>query len=88
MDINAIITFIACIVFLFIFGRILILPLKNILKLVFNSIIGGALIFLINLVGSGFGFSIGINIWTSMFVGLLGIPGAVLLIILKIFIGS
>lgn len=88
MDINAIITFIACIVFLFIFGKILILPLKSILKLVFNSIIGGALIFLINLVGSGFGFSIGINIWTSMFVGLLGIPGAVLLIILKIFIGS
>ena len=42
MDLNInIITYLACICFLFLFGRIFIVPLKKILKLVLNSIIGG-----------------------------------------------
>ena len=50
MDTN-IITYLACICFLFIFGRIFIVPIKKILKLIINSILGGLTIFLINLVG-------------------------------------
>lgn len=67
MDIN-IITYLACICFIFIFGRIFILPLKKILKLVFNSIIGGILIYVINLIGSTFGFHIGLNFFTSILI--------------------
>ena len=85
MDIN-IITYLACICFIFIFGRIFILPLKKILKLVFNSIIGGILIYVINLIGSTFGFHIGLNFFTSILVGLLGLPGAVCLIVVKLLI--
>lgn len=62
------ITYLACICFIFIFGRIFIVPLKKILKLVFNSILGGITIFLINLIGSNFGFHIGLNIFTSIIV--------------------
>ena len=87
MDGNSIITFLACIIFLFLFGRIFILPLKNIFKLILNSVLGGVLIYIINLIGGAWGFSIGINIFTSIFVGILGIPGVILLIILKIIIG-
>ncbi len=83
MDFNNILTYGACIIFLFIFGRIFILPLKSILKLILNSILGGILIFIINAVAGNFGFHIGLNIITSMFVGLLGLPGAGLLIILQ-----
>ena len=86
MDIN-IITYLACICFLFLFGRIFIIPIKKILKLVLNSIIGGLVIFLINMIGSNFGFHIGLNIFTSILVGLLGLPGAVVLIIIKLLIG-
>ncbi len=86
MDFNNILTFLACIVFLFIFGKIFIIPLKNILKLVINSILGGCLIFVINMVGANFNFHIGLNLLTSIFVGLLGIPGAGLLIILQIIL--
>lgn len=86
LEINNIITFVACIVFLFIFGRIFIIPLKNIFKLVLNSVLGGILIFIINAIGAYFGFHIGLNIITSIFVGLLGIPGAGLLIILQIIL--
>ncbi len=86
MDLNTVITFLACIIFLFIFGRIFIWPLKSILKLVFNSILGGVLIYIINLVGMNFGFHIGLNLLTAVIVGLLGVPGAALLVVLKIIL--
>ena len=87
MDFNSIITYIACIFFLFIFGKIFIIPIKTILKLVINSIVGGIIIFLINLVGSFFNFHIGLNLITSIFVGILGIPGAIVIIIIKLLLG-
>ncbi len=87
MDNNAIITYLACIFFLFLFGRIFIIPIKNILKLAINSILGGVLIFIINAIGKIFGFHIGLNIVTAIFVGILGIPGAILLCILKLIVG-
>ena len=86
MDFNSIITFVACIVFILIFGKIFILPLKSIIKLIFNSVLGGVLIYIINIIGSSFNFHIGLNIITSILVGLLGVPGAVLLILLKIIL--
>ena len=63
-----IITYLACICFIFIFGRIFIVPLKKILKIAFNSILGGLSIFLINLIGSTFDFHIGLNFFTSILV--------------------
>lgn len=80
------ITYLACICFLFIFGKIFIVPIKKVLKLVFNSILGGLTILIINLVGASFGFHIGLNIFTSILVGLLGLPGAICLIIIKLLI--
>lgn len=74
MDNNAIISFLVCIICLFVFGKIFILPLKNILKLIANSCIGAAIIYIINLIGANFGFYIGINLGTAIFVGILGIP--------------
>ncbi len=87
MDINTIGTFVICIILLFILGKIFIWPLKNILKLIFNSILGGALIYLINIIGMNFGFHIGLNLLTAILVGILGVPGAILLVLLKIIIG-
>ena len=84
MDFNNIITYTACIFFLFIFGRIFIVPIKTILKLVINSILGGLTIFIINFIGSFFNFHIGLNLITSIFVGVLGIPGAIAIIIIKL----
>ena len=85
MDTN-LITYLACICFLFIFGKVFIVPIKKILKLVVNSILGGTTIYLINLIGGSFGFHIGLNIFTSVLVGLLGLPGAVCLVIVKLLI--
>ena len=60
MDIN-IITYLACICFIFIFGKIFIVPIKKILKLVINSILGGITIYIINFIGAYLNFHIGLN---------------------------
>lgn len=86
MDQN-IITFLACVCFLFLIGRVFALAVKKVLKLVFNSILGGGLIYVINIIGSSFGFHIGLNLVTSITVGILGIPGAIALILIKLLIG-
>lgn len=65
MDTN-LITYLACICFIFLFGRIFIVPLKKVLKLALNSILGGITIYIINLVGASFGFHIGLNFFTSI----------------------
>ncbi len=45
---NTIIIFLSCIAAIIIFGKALIWPIKNIIKLVINSILGGVLIAIIN----------------------------------------
>ena len=86
LETNTIITYLACVAFLFIFGKIFAVPLAKIIKLILNSILGAVLIWLINLIGAGFNFHIGINMITAIFVGILGLPGAILLIVLKLLI--
>lgn len=86
MNMN-LVTYLACICFLFLFGRIFLFPIKKILKIVFNSVLGGIILWIINIVGSNFGFSIGINIFTSLVVGILGLPGTVCLILVRLMIG-
>ena len=67
MNINILII-ISCICLFFIIGRIFIVPIKWILKLIFNSILGGVLIWIINMIGGVWGFHIGLNIYTSILV--------------------
>lgn len=86
MDIKMLLVYFACVIAIFIIGKILFVPLKMIFKLILNSILGGILIWLINLVGITWGLHIGINVITMLTIGLLGVPGAVLLTVLAIFI--
>ena len=87
LDTNIILTFLACICFIFIFGKLFIFPIKKILKLLINSALGAVLIYIVNIIGSMWNFHIGLNIITAIFVGLLGVPGAILLTVLKLLIG-
>ena len=74
MDFSTVIIILGCIIGLWIIGKVFSIPIKAILKLITNSILGGILIFIINLVGSAFQFHIGLNVGTSLLVGILGIP--------------
>ena len=64
----SILIFISCICLIFVLGKVFIVPIKWIVKLIINSIIGGLLIFLINFVGKMWAFHIGLNIWTAIIV--------------------
>lgn len=74
MEGNMVIVYLACLIVLFIVGRIFYVPLKHIFKLLLNSLIGGFLIYIVNIIGSSFNFHIGLNWGTAIFVGILGVP--------------
>ena len=78
--------FLSCVCFIFLFGRLFVVPAKTIIKLIINTVLGGLLIYIINLIGLAFNFHIGLNVVTAIVVGILGVPGAFLLVILKLLI--
>lgn len=75
-------TYVGAIVLIFLVGKIFLWPLKIVLKLAASSLIGGLAILLINWPGAGFGVLIPLNLISAVIVGVLGIPGVVLLLIL------
>ncbi len=83
LEINTIIAYMFGLILLFLLGWVLVVPLKIVLKLIYNGVLGGIILILINFVGNFFGFYIGVNPVTAIIAGLLGIPGIILLVLLK-----
>lgn len=86
MDLNMLLIYVACIIGIILIGKIFIVPIKIIVKLIVNSLLGAVLLYVINLIGAMWSFHIGINVITALVVGILGIPGAILLMVIQIFI--
>ena len=61
-------------------------PIKLVIKLLANAIIGGIALIIINWMGAFFGFHIDLNFFSALITGALGIPGIIILLILKMFI--
>lgn len=85
-DINAVIAFVFGLFLLYMIGRIFLLPIKIVFKLIYNGCIGGLMLWALNFVGGYFNFTIAINPFTALIAGFLGIPGVILLALFKIFI--
>lgn len=85
MEVNNTIIITACVVSFIIIGWLFNISLSKIFKLILNSILGGILIYLINYFGASIGMHIGLNVVTSVFVGFFGMPGALLLLAVKLF---
>jgi len=60
-------------------------PSKLFFKLLYRTLLGGVILFVINLIGGLFDYHIALNVLTAFCVGFLGIPGALLIVILKAF---
>lgn len=78
------IVYIVAIMVLIIIGKILMLPIKVIFKLVVNAILGGTMLVLANIVGASFGVNITITTFRAIVAGILGIPGVLLLAIMSL----
>ncbi len=63
-----------------IFGK----PIKFLIKIAINTFLGGIVLLIINTLGAGFKIAIGINYLTALIVGILGLPGVILLILLSL----
>ncbi|MDD4583535.1 MAG: pro-sigmaK processing inhibitor BofA family protein [Eubacteriales bacterium] len=86
MEIGILLAYAFGILVLYIVGYVFLVPIKILLKLVCNSIIGGVLILIINWVGSLWGLHIPLNLISSVIVGILGIPGVILLFLFTYFL--
>ncbi len=83
MDFTMILPMLIGVGILFIVLKLLALPMKLIIKLVINGLVGALIIFLVNLIGANFGFTIDLNWITALIVGILGVPGVIIVAILQ-----
>ena len=86
MDFLVIVAYVAGVLVLYALGKMLMIPLKSIFNLIVNAVIGGGVLLVINFIGSYWGFGVGVNPITALIVGLLGLPGVILLIALRLII--
>jgi len=70
----------------YILGMLLVLPMKLIVRLVINGIVGAIALIVFNMFGSYLGITIGVNPITALIAGFLGIPGVLLMIFVKVFL--
>jgi len=58
-------------------------PLKLALRVLINSVLGFAAMWLLNLTSDVTGLSLGLNLFNALTVGVLGVPGFLLLLLLQ-----
>ncbi len=86
LELSVFLTYAGALLLILLLGKIFLWPLKLIGKLLISSLVGGALILVVNLTAGMFGLLlIPLNIITAVVVGVLGIPGVILLLILFLF---
>ncbi|NMA92160.1 MAG: SigmaK-factor processing regulatory BofA [Firmicutes bacterium] len=72
---------------LYVLSRVLYRPLKAGLMLVLRLLLGGGVIALYNLIGVSWGLGVGLNAISSLLVGVMGLPGLLMIIGLKYVLG-
>ena len=65
--------------------KILAKPIKKIFKFLLNTLLGFGILYLINLIGPRFGISVDINLGNCAIAAVFGVPGVLLMILIKIF---
>lgn len=63
--------------------RVFSVPLKVTLKLLVNTLLGFGVLWLINRTAGLTGVSLGLNLWNALTIGILGVPGVVLLLLVQ-----
>ena len=65
-------------------GYLLLVPMRFMWRLLAGGVLGALALLVLNLLGSLAGFTVEINPFTAMAVGFLGLPGAALVVALKL----
>lgn len=83
MPFSTIAAYLVGLLLLYVFGRVLVVPIRILMKLLINGLIGGVVLLLFNLVGGIFNLSIAVSPLNAIIVGVLGIPGVILILIFQ-----
>ena len=68
------------------FLKLLSAPLKLAIKLMLHAALGFLLLLVEEIIGGFFDFSLGINLINCLVAGILGIPGVIILVLIKVFL--
>jgi len=83
LDTNIVIAFVLGLFLMYLIGRAMFVPLKWIIKLAVNAVVGGVVLWVINYFGAFMSLHIPLNPITALVAGFLGVPGVVLLIVVQ-----
>jgi len=86
IDFIVVLFFALGLVLLYLTGWLLLAPLKFIMKLLVNGLLGGLLLLVINLVGGFFSVTIAVNPLSAVIAGYFGLPGIILLLLIKLIL--
>lgn len=85
-DLGIILAYTAGIMLVFMTSWIFFRPLKVIGKIILNSLIGALILIIFNYFGQYTGIYIGVNEFTALIIGVLGIPGFIAILLVKLLI--
>ncbi|MCI8809549.1 MAG: Pro-sigmaK processing inhibitor BofA [Oscillibacter sp.] len=63
--------------------RVFSAPLKLALKLLVNTLLGFLALWAVNITAAATGIALGLNLWNALIIGILGLPGFVLLLLVQ-----
>jgi inhibitor of the pro-sigma K processing machinery len=86
MSITLLLMLVSCALSLLLLGKLVSKPGTLIKKLLFNSVIGIVIIWLLNSLGSFIAFTIPLNFFTVLVTGILGLPGVAMLGLLQVIV--
>jgi inhibitor of the pro-sigma K processing machinery len=77
---NIVLAVLLLLIILFFVIQLFLKPIKILWKIIFNSIVGLILLFVVNYIGGYFSFALPYNTVTVLIAGFLGIPGILMLV--------
>lgn len=83
MEAGVVAAYVVGILAVYFVGKMFLVPIKWLWKLIYNGVVGGVMLWVVNLIGAHFDFVIGINVISALVAGFLGIPGVILLVLFK-----
>lgn len=83
MDYNVILAYAFGLLLVYVLIRLLFTPMRYALYVLYHGVVGGIILFLVNIVGGWFGFHMPVNPVSALCAGYLGAPGVVLLFLLQ-----
>lgn len=86
IDLNSSVAYIGGIILVALILFLLTKPVKWIFKTVFNGLLGGIMLLIINYMGASIGLNIPINPISALVAGVLGFPGVILLVLIGLIL--